>query len=382
MRATNICYVAFQYLFCLNLCIRRCHSFYPTASGGPSHRYQDSTCSSIYNGGHSYSSCNNKGSNRISSNTVLYSSKVDKIKLDSLDWSLQKGPDKNHPNLASLEKVLDNELHIPIKELQLKLSTQQQYTPSEELSEILSLAMENYHESGRHVVLDNEDDTDEREGDVTEEIYVTEQELKRLWLQTSDTAMGKSMDKFNTEEALLLIADSEEDIMIDEDDDNNNSNNEGQDISIENSKIDIEEKEIYVTSEELKRIWHERSKIKFGMPGVEYNDLDALLLLDPEDADDVSEEGEEVEYVDSRRTRLQSDDVMFWQDNFPQHPELANALKDAYTELEDRTFRRPAWKKERPILTPDIDTQSFMGDMMFSNTYMTQRIPANWNDQE
>jgi hypothetical protein len=33
-------------------------------------------------------------------------------------------------------------------------------------------------------------------------------------------------------------------------------------------------------------------------------------------------------------------------------------------------------------LTPDIDTQSFMGDMMFSNTYMTQRIPANWDDKE
>ena len=33
-------------------------------------------------------------------------------------------------------------------------------------------------------------------------------------------------------------------------------------------------------------------------------------------------------------------------------------------------------------MTPDIDTQEFMGDLMWSNTYMTQRIPANWNDPE
>ena len=39
-------------------------------------------------------------------------------------------------------------------------------------------------------------------------------------------------------------------------------------------------------------------------------------------------------------------------------------------------------KKERMFLTPDIDTQEFLGDIMFSNTYLTQRIPANWEDPE
>ena len=323
-------------------------------------------------------SCSSSGgisnNDHFFSNTVLYSSKVDKIKLDSLDWSLQEGPDKNHPNLALLEEVLEDEINVPIEELRSKLSSEQR-TPSQELREIVSLAMENYNNG--HVVLDYGDDSDECEGDV-EEIYVAEKELKRLWLQASDTAMGKSMDKYNTEEALLLIADAEVDIMLDEDDDDEHM----PPASMDKNKGDIEESEIYVSSTELERIWNERSKIKFGMPGAEYSDLHALLLLDSEDADDVAEEGQEVEYVDSRRTRLQSDDPLFWQNNFPDNPGLVNALKDVYTELEDRSFRRPAWKKERPILTPDIDTQSFMGDMMFSNTYMTQRIPANWNDQE
>ena len=53
-----------------------------------------------------------------------------------------------------------------------------------------------------------------------------------------------------------------------------------------------------------------------------------------------------------------------------------------HDDIEDMTTHRPAWKKDRHILTPDIDTQEFMGDLMWSNTYMTQRIPANWNDPE
>jgi hypothetical protein len=53
-----------------------------------------------------------------------------------------------------------------------------------------------------------------------------------------------------------------------------------------------------------------------------------------------------------------------------------------HADLEDSSSNRTAWKKERHILTPDIDTQTFMGDIMMSNTYMTQRIPANWNDPE
>ena len=371
MRTMNISRLVIQCLFIVNLCLYCTFSFHST-SGGPHQIYQQSTHSSIYSG--SGSSKYYKDS-YISSYTVLQSSKTDKINLDSLDWNLQKGPDSDHPHLASLGKVLDNKLNIPIEDLRSRISNKE-CTPSEELAEILSMVMQENSDQV-HVVLENgADSADEIEQNV-EEVYVTENELKKMWLRRSDTAMGKSMDTFSTEESLLLIADTEEDIMQDED-----VNEYHTPQMIDQDEEIMEENEIYVTSEELERIWNQRSKIKFGMPAQEYNDLDALLLLDPEDADDLNEEGEEMIYVDNRRTRLQSDDPLFWEENFPQHPELASALKDAYEELEDKSFRRPAWKKERPILTPDIDTQSFMGDMMFGNTYMTQRIPANWNDQE
>ena len=123
-----------QLLFCLNLLMSHIYSFYP-AKSCPHSRYRcpsyhqqsigsTSWCSTGWgissssgnrHGGNSWGSYSGGSGNRIfpSSNTVLYSSSLDKIKLDSLDWSLQKGPDANHPNLASLEKVLDNKMNIP-----------------------------------------------------------------------------------------------------------------------------------------------------------------------------------------------------------------------------------------------------------------------------
>ena len=39
------------------------------------------------------------------------------------------------------------------------------------------------------------------------ETYITEQELRRIWVDTSSHPMGKHADKFNVEEALLLLGD-------------------------------------------------------------------------------------------------------------------------------------------------------------------------------
>ena len=61
---------------------------------------------------------------------------------------------------------------------------------------------------------------------------------------------------------------------------------------------------------------------------------------------------------------------------------LRETLKRMHDDLEDTESSRPAWKKERSFLTPDIESQEFMGDIMMSNTYLTQRIPANWDDPE
>lgn len=61
---------------------------------------------------------------------------------------------------------------------------------------------------------------------------------------------------------------------------------------------------------------------------------------------------------------------------------LRDALRRLHAGLEDTASHRPAWRHERSFLTPDVDNQHFLGDVMFSNTYLTQRIPANWDDPE
>jgi hypothetical protein len=78
---------------------------------------------------------------------------------------------------------------------------------------------------------------------------------------------------------------------------------------------------------------------------------------------------------------------LFDQEIERRHPGAANqplreALKLMYDELEDTTSSRPGRSRSEAILNPDIDTQDFIGDIMFSNTYLTQRVPANWDDPE
>ena len=62
--------------------------------------------------------------------------------------------------------------------------------------------------------------------------------------------------------------------------------------------------------------------------------------------------------------------------------EIRSILKTLYYEIEDETPILKPWKKLTLSLTPDIDTQHFMGDLMQGNSYLTQRIPANWDDPE
>ena len=62
--------------------------------------------------------------------------------------------------------------------------------------------------------------------------------------------------------------------------------------------------------------------------------------------------------------------------------DVSSLLREIYYDLEDRNTNIPAWQKKIASLTPDLDTQSFMGDVMQGNSYMTQRIPANWDDPE
>ena len=78
-----------------------------------------------------------------------------------------------------------------------------------------------------------------------------------------------------------------------------------------------------------------------------------------------------------------SDKKAFWnQFSGKSNQHLREMLRKIYDDLEETETFKPAWKKNRSFLSPDVETQDFMGDIMFSNTYLTQRIPANWEDPE
>ena len=75
--------------------------------------------------------------------------------------------------------------------------------------------------------------------------------------------------------------------------------------------------------------------------------------------------------------------IGFW-NKYSREDELSlrTKFKDIYLDLEDRSYIRPAWRKEKLLFSPDIETQNFMGDLMLGNIHLNSRIPANWNDEE
>ena len=121
---------------------------------------------------------------------------------------------------------------------------------------------------------------------------------------------------------------------------------------------------------------------KWGQPVIEYSDVNALLQL----CDDFESDFESDPLVKQFQYLLSSEDLdthegkAFWGDL--QNPDEKEVVRRITEDLNDRSYIRPAWKKSRNILSPDIETQKFMGDIMMSNTYMTTRVPANWFDEE
>ena len=247
--------------------------------------------------------------------------------------------------------------------------------------------------------------------------YITEQELARLWKESSLLPMGKSANAFDCKSALLLLRD-EEDASLMGEDSVAVADQERAKVTISDSELALRDSmakqaqvlrqaeqaaldsiemrrqgagvdaadagevdegvEFVITVDELKRLWDERAKVRFGMAGPEFSEKAALLLIDDDDEDD------DTEYVSALH---QDDDEEerngFWNEYTGREGQfMRENLKALHDDLEDMTTRRPAWKKDRHILTPDIDTQEFMGDLMWSNTYMTQRVPANWDDPE
>lgn len=246
-------------------------------------------------------------------------------------------------------------------------------------------------------------------------IYVTEQELLEIWESASTEPMGKSVEEFDVEQALLLLPDEDYEDLIVNSGKSSSSKSEGfqglQFITSERSSSlplaylpgevadtieDEDDHEWVITLQELERLWGERSFLPWA-PAKEFDTKAALLLLDNYDDEDEdietlmveTEDGQmqislkEMEYVSGKHFLPVEDSEAFWKKfSGKSNQFLREHFKRIQEDLDDQEYYRPAWKKDRSFLSPDLDTQEFMGDIMFSNTYMTQKIPANWEDPE
>ncbi len=305
--------------------------------------------------------------------------------------------------------------------------------------------------------------SDRGESSTDEEVFITEQELKKVWARASHTAMGKPESSFTIEEALLLLPDEEaDDVMFD-------GAHDGSVAAEAAALLKSEDTELYITEQELESVWKNRGEVQWGLPRQEFDPETALLLLDTDEDEEVymmeerererqeaeeaeaeeaeaeegggltgedppvstdtpsgetsstldhdetdsaREEGDEegggnlgayamVEDSEASEARfdpteaaIAAEEAMYvsggkrvkdWVDkkyNARSDAFLRDQIRRMHADLDGHAYLRPAWKKNRHILTPDIDTQSFMGDMMMSNLYMTTRVPANWNDPE
>lgn len=301
---------------------------------------------------------------RIKTKSRLHSSSLTPIELD---WSFLSTGDtlsaENSTQFDLLDAVKYPPTIISLDELKSMWLQKSMSVENDSFSVIDSLSLVMSRNSHISII-------DERSQTHTDdEIYITEIELLRIWKEASLRPFGKSLSQFNTEEALLLIPDEDDyDKIVEE----THVSNDG-DTSDINLFDDVE---IFVTADELGRLWQQRGEVAWGMPGKEFDEKLALLILDEDDDD--------TDYVSAIHANVrETDENGFWNKlSDPADSVIRESLRELYMDLEDQTHRRPAWKKSSNALTPDIETQSFYGDIMNSNTYMTTKIPANWNDPE
>ena len=235
--------------------------------------------------------------------------------------------------------------------------------------------------------------TDELLSENSKEIYITETELQRLWHEKASSPFGKSTDSFKIEDALLLLEDDEDSIIIGNNSNDNDDNDDDNSSIILKSSLKLNTdmiasdvntintiNDLYITEDELKRIWADKYTI-WGMPSKEFNIKDALLYLDDEDDGGIDSDGNKIEYVNSFYSDLNAKDSFLKRFDDEKYDNIRDEVQQIYDFIEDTSYYRPPWKKSSNFLTPDIDTQAFMGDIMSTtNTYQWSRIPANYQE--
>lgn len=317
-----------------------------------------------------------------------YFSSLSQIKLD---WSIHKNIKVNESTSENRFSCLkrDSGVSVSISEEELYKKWKEICISEDKSAEIdnfsLGLIIPLFGQDNTHIVLQNRKSTYDND-----EIYITEQELNRVWREASLLPFGKPSSEYNIEDALLLVTDEEDEEILRA----SCSTDLISATMIKSLDIDVNpETELYVTVDELQRIWSRRSRIPWGLPNPVFDEKLSLLLIDDDDED------ENDEYVNVYLSSVRAPKVGSVSSALEDSAEFSEDLEEALSgdrdgsriqelvrvltaELDDRSYIRPAWKKDRHFLTPDVDTQSFMGDIMQGSLHMTSRIPANWADPE
>ena len=118
-----------------------------------------------------------------------------------------------------------------------------------------SLIMTHNIIENKHIVLQNDNES----GTNTNEIYITELELKRIWAEASILPFGKSVGSYTIEEALLLIPDhddTEESYFVED----------SIDESTDSSNLieqDVQNVELYITTQVINFIFVKLNNILY-----------------------------------------------------------------------------------------------------------------------
>ena len=107
----------------------------------------------------------------------------------------------------------------------------------------LSNALPLIFHGDQHIVLSNQTlELQSLNPSHVNEVYITEQELRRLWTERSLGLLGKPISKFDISEALLLVEDDEDKSLLEE-----SSSSTHLEMKEMQSVVDVETAEIFIT---------------------------------------------------------------------------------------------------------------------------------------
>ena len=153
-----------------------------------------------------YSFLNIKTSAWLSIKQPLYANSYKPL---SLDWNILSNNANKNYNQSNIE--IDEPIILSVDDIKKKWKSKNKKADNSLFS--LETALPYLTQENSHIALVNE--TLDKLNQLSEdEIYITEQELQRIWKEASVRPFGKPMESFDIKESLLLLPDEDYDIVM------------------------------------------------------------------------------------------------------------------------------------------------------------------------